>query len=63
MDRLLKRAKELQEELVAARRYLHANAETGFSLPKTLAYIEKPVRSKPERLMYLKIKTNRFHNL
>ena len=41
MDRLLKRAKELQEELVAARRYLHANAETGFSLPKTLAYIEK----------------------
>ena len=26
---------------MAARRYLHANAETGFSLPKTLAYIEK----------------------
>lgn len=41
MDRLLKRAKDLQEELVAVRRYLHANAETGFALPKTLAYIEK----------------------
>ena len=44
MDRLLKRAKDSQEELVAARRYLHANAETGFALPKTLAYIEKRLK-------------------
>lgn len=41
MDKIVKKAKALQEELVAMRRYLHANAETGFALPKTLAYIEK----------------------
>lgn len=41
MDELLKKAKGLQTELVAMRRYLHENAETGFKLPKTLAYIEK----------------------
>ena len=41
MDELLKKAEGLQNELVAIRRYLHAHAETGFALPKTLAYIEK----------------------
>ena len=41
MDTILKKAKSIQKELVEIRRYLHANAETGFTLPKTLAYIEK----------------------
>ena len=41
MDRILKKAQNLQKDLVEIRRYLHANAETGFALPTTLAYIEK----------------------
>lgn len=44
MDELLKRAKRLQTELTAHRRYLHKNAETGFALKKTLAYIEKQLK-------------------
>ena len=41
MDSILKKAQNLQKDLVEIRRYLHANAETGFALPTTLAYIEK----------------------
>ena len=41
MDTLLKKAKELQSDLVEIRRYLHQNAERGFALDKTVAYIEK----------------------
>lgn len=45
MDELLKKAKILQTELVTIRRYLHAHAERGFALPKTLSYIEKQLRN------------------
>ena len=45
MDKLLKEAEGLQEELVKTRRYLHKNVETGFALDKTLAYIEKELKT------------------
>lgn len=38
---LLKSAYALQEELKKDRRYLHENAEVGFDLKKTTAYVEK----------------------
>ncbi|MBQ1234868.1 MAG: amidohydrolase [Oscillospiraceae bacterium] len=37
----LQQAQALQNEMVAARRYFHQNAEIGFDLPLTLAYIEE----------------------
>ena len=37
---MLKEAKTIQKELVAARRYLHRNAEVGFALPKTTAFLK-----------------------
>ena len=36
---ILKNAKDLQEELVAHRRYLHEHAEIGFALKNTTAYV------------------------
>ncbi len=42
---LLDKAKALQNELVRMRRYLHANAETGFALSKTLEYVTKELES------------------
>ena len=44
MKTLLKDAETLREKLVQHRRYLHQNAETGFALPKTFAYVEKTLR-------------------
>ena len=41
MERLLNDAKKLQNELVGQRRYLHENAETGFDMDKTTAYIKE----------------------
>lgn len=41
MERILDEAKDVQKELVDIRRYLHQNAETGFELQKTYAYIKK----------------------
>lgn len=38
---LLERAKELREETVSHRRYLHANAEVGLEMPKAVAYVMK----------------------
>ena len=35
----LKRARELREETVANRRWLHRNAEVGLELPRTVAYV------------------------
>lgn len=37
---LIKKAQELQEELIGWRRYLHEHAETGFALTETTAFIE-----------------------
>ena len=34
----------MEKELIAFRRYLHANAEVGFSMDKTLAFIEEKLR-------------------
>ena len=45
MNDFLKGAKELQEELTSNRRYLHANAETGFDLPKTVAFVMEKLTS------------------
>ena len=36
------RAKELAEQTVAHRRYMHTNAEAGLDLPKTKAYVMEP---------------------
>lgn len=44
MKTILKDAERLREKLVQHRRYLHQNAETGFALPKTFAYVEKTLR-------------------
>ena len=37
-------AKKMAKTLSADRRYLHNNAEVGFSLPKTKGYVEKRLR-------------------
>ena len=37
----LERAKELREETVSHRRYLHTNAEVGLEMPKAVAYVTK----------------------
>lgn len=37
----MRQAKRLQNELIKHRRYLHENAEIGFHLPKTRAYVKK----------------------
>jgi len=39
MDFILKRAAELQDQIVAHRRYFHENAEVGYELPLTSAYV------------------------
>ena len=41
MNELLKDAKRMEKELIEHRRYLHENAECGFDLIKTTAYIKK----------------------
>lgn len=38
---VLKEAKEIQDEVIEYRRYLHANAETGFALEKTTAFVKE----------------------
>ncbi len=37
---ILRQAKEMQEQLISWRRYLHAHAETGFDLPQTTAFLK-----------------------
>lgn len=44
MTELMSQAKGLQEELIAYRRYLHENAEIGFEIPKTYAFVEKALQ-------------------
>lgn len=41
---IFERAKALEKETIENRRYLHANAETGFDLPKTNAFIKEKLR-------------------
>lgn len=41
---IIKQAQSLQKKLVAYRRYLHANAEVGFELKKTLSFVEKSLQ-------------------
>ena len=41
MQNIKEQAKKLQKELVQYRRYLHARAETGFSLRETRSFVEK----------------------
>jgi len=41
---MLKNAKKLQKNMTQDRRYLHQNAEVGFHLPKTCAYITKELK-------------------
>ena len=41
---IIKQAEKLQEELVKYRRYLHQNAEIGFELPKTSAFVERTLQ-------------------
>lgn len=39
-EEILQEAKSMAQELIEKRRYLHANAETGFNLAKTLKFVE-----------------------
>lgn len=39
-EKILEEAKDMREELVEKRRYLHANPETEFNLTKTLQFVE-----------------------
>ena len=39
-EKILEEAKEMRQELVEKRRYLHANPETEFNLTKTLKFVE-----------------------
>ena len=41
MTEIMRQAKRLQNEFINHRRYLHENAEIGFHLPKTRAYVKK----------------------
>lgn len=43
-NKLLKRAKELQPQLVENRRWLHSHAEVGFELHQTCAFVEEGLR-------------------
>ena len=40
-EELLEQAKNLKQELIKNRRYLHNNAETGFNLDRTIEFVEK----------------------
>ena len=44
-EQLANKAKTLQKELVAFRRYLHEQAETGFDLPKSRAFIREKLQA------------------
>ena len=39
-EKILEEAKKMSQELIDKRRYLHANAEKGFDLTKTLKFVE-----------------------
>lgn len=41
---ILLKAKAMQEQLIQYRRYLHAHAEVGFDLPKTVAYVTETLQ-------------------
>ncbi len=43
-DDFLNKAKELEPQLIQWRRYLHQNAELGFDLPLTTAFVEQQLR-------------------
>ena len=45
MDRYLKRALELESEIIEWRRYIHSHAETGDEVPMTSAYIKQKLES------------------
>lgn len=45
MENLYTAAKALQPQLVKWRRYLHGNAEVGFALEKTCAYVQEQLKS------------------
>ncbi len=53
MEYYLQRATELSDEIIANRRYLHENAETGFDLPNTIRFVCEQLTSygyEPEQL-------------
>lgn len=43
-EKLMNEAKELQEQIVSARRYLHTHPETGFDLNNTVEFVMKELR-------------------
>ena len=45
MTDIIKEFKKIENELIKDRRYLHKNAEVGFDLPKTTAYIKKTLQA------------------
>lgn len=52
MKEIMKYAEEIENEIIAHRRFLHQNAETGFNLSKTVSYVESVLTEygyKPER--------------
>ena len=45
MDQLMEKAKTMQEEITAHRRWLHAHAETGFDLKETKPYVRQQLET------------------
>ena len=43
-EKILKRAKGLEKEIIKYRRYLHQHAEVGFDLVNTLDYVESTLK-------------------
>ncbi len=45
MEYYLQRATELSDEIIANRRYIHENAETGMELPNTVRFVREQLKS------------------
>lgn len=44
LNRFLVEANEMKETIISNRRYIHQNAEVGFKLPKTIAYVSQKLK-------------------
>lgn len=51
------RAKELREETVANRRYLHTNAEVGLNMPKAQAFVMGKLKEYGKRMAWKELRS------
>ena len=61
---ILEGAGKLQQELLNHRRYLHQNAEVGFDLPVTKAYVKEQLTKmgyQPQDLQYARLRPRYAH--